>query len=249
MTDELKARLRQWAEEYNDPRYFAEDPIAFPTNFASAYKAGTAFSGEGSYILADVEIAAIFAAHFAWGRRAMIVRDCERLFGQMNWRPYDYVMSGKWRDDDSSVHRTIKWSETAAICSRLKRLYEKLDSLESLDQGAFRREVFGQKDDPKAANKKINMMRRWMVRRDGKVDLGLWTHSSTEELLIPLDVHVYDMAVSLGLTSRKSKDLTTVKEITGAFGEVFPGDPCKGDFALFGYGIAQSAKPQDTPAE
>ena len=91
--------------------------------------------------------------------------------------------------------------------------------------------------DPKAPDKKINMMRRWMVRDDGKVDLGLWKNSDQSALLIPLDVHVHDEAVALGLTQRRQTDITTVKEITGAFAEIFPGDPCKGDFALFGYGI------------
>ena len=50
-------------------------------------------------------------------------------------------------------------------------------------------------------------------------------------------MHVYGQATSLGLTSRKQKDIVTAREITDAFLEVFPDDPCKGDFALFGYGV------------
>jgi hypothetical protein len=41
----------------------------------------------------------------------------------------------------------------------------------------------------------------------------------------------------LGITSRKSTDLSTALEITSFLKEIFPTDPCKGDFALFGYGI------------
>ena len=88
----LKDRLRQWADTYNNPEYFREDPIAFPREFASR--------GAG---LKDIEIAAVFAAHFAWGRRSMIVRDCTRLFDEMEWRPYDYVMKGCWRCDAASA--------------------------------------------------------------------------------------------------------------------------------------------------
>ena len=84
-------QLIRWADKYNDPVYFHEDPIAFPTRFAEMLRSGKAN-------IKDVEIAAIFAAHFAWGRRAMIVRDCGRLFDEMDWRPYDYVMSGKYRN-------------------------------------------------------------------------------------------------------------------------------------------------------
>ena len=235
MTADIERQLRDWAEKYNDPVWFTEDPIAFPTRFAGWMK-------EGKACLQDVEVAAVFAAHFAWGRRAMIVRDCGRLFDEMQWRPFDYVMSGDWRDDPVSIHRTVKWSEVAQICRRLRDFYSAWSgrSLEELGVDGIRTKVFGQKEDRKAPNKKINMMRRWMVRRDGKVDLGLWTNTDPADLLIPLDVHVWQEATALGLTSRKQKDIVTVKEITAALEEVFPGDPCKGDFALFGYGIANA---------
>lgn len=230
MNKEIVAQLREWADIYNDPQYFQEDPIAFPTRFAE-------LSARGERCLKDVEVAAVFAAHFAWGRRSMIVRDCGRLFDEMDWSPYDYVMRGVWRDEAVSVHRTIKWSEVATICGRLKEFYEGHESLEALTVNEMRVGIFGQKEDAKAPNKKINMMRRWMVRDDGKVDLGVWKGTSPESLLIPLDVHVYEQATELGLTSRKPKDIKTVMEITDAFREIFPSDPCKGDFALFGYGV------------
>lgn len=230
MEDSVRRLLVEWAETYNDPKYFVEDPIAFPRRFAEMVKAGRAS-------VKDVEVGALFAAHFAWGRRAMIVRDCGRLFDEMGWRPYEYVMRGEWRSDPCSIHRTVKWCEVAEICSSLKAVYEELPSLETLSQEEIRVRIFGQKPDPKAPNKKINMMRRWMVRRDGKVDLGLWKDTDPASLLIPLDVHVYDEAVALGLTCRKPKDIVTVKEITGVFDDIFPGDPCKGDFSLFGYGV------------
>ncbi|MBR4788280.1 MAG: DUF2400 domain-containing protein [Bacteroidales bacterium] len=280
MDEILADKLRSWAERYNNPRYFAEDPIAFPRRFAqmmTTTQPTLGFEGgEWRPSLQDVEIAAVFAAHFAWGRRAMIVRDCSRLFDEMLWRPYDYVMAGDYRNDNTSIHRTVKWSEVAAICKRLRDFYagngsegappktcatlgiirggtlqggvERSEtvlggatlgtrSLEELSAAEMRTRIFGQKADPKAANKKIWMMHRWMVRRDGKVDLGLWKNSSPADLIIPLDVHVYRQASELGLVTRKSKDFDTAREITAAFEEIFPGDPAKGDFALFGYGV------------
>lgn len=230
MNAETIEKLVLWAETYNDPVYFEEDPIAFPRRFAGLMKAGKAS-------LKDVEVAAAMSAHLAWGRRAMIVRDSGRLFDEMGWKPYDYVMKGEWRNDPTSLHRTIKWSEIAEICGRLKEFYDGYESLERMSAEEMRTGIYGSKPDPKAPNKKINMMRRWMVRRDGKVDLGLWTATDPSDLIIPLDVHVYDEAVALGLTGRKSKDLATALEITRSFDEIFPGDPCKGDFALFGYGV------------
>ncbi len=230
MESHVKETLIAWAEEYNDPKYFQEDPIAFPTHFTRLYR-----SREAS--LADVEIAALLSAHLAWGRRAMIVRDCGRMFDEMGWKPFEYVMNGEYRNDNVSMHRTIKWSEFAGICGRLRELYLGSPSLESLTDSEIRIRVFGQKEDRKAPNKKISMMRRWLVRDDGKVDLGVWKRSSKADLILPLDVHVYTQAVELGLTSRRPKDIVTAREITDAFREIWPDDPCLGDFALFGYGV------------
>ena len=89
-----------------------------------------------------------------------------------------------------------------------------------------------------SANKRIHMFLRWMVRRNSPVDLGFWDWADPASLLIPLDVHVMQEAAKLGLipegatASRKSAEL-----LTSALAEVFPGDPCRGDFALFGLGV------------
>jgi len=226
MDKSVEQQLIEWADTYNDPKYFETDPIAFPKEFV---RRGAS--------LQDIEIAAVFAAHFAWGRREMIVRDLSRLFDEMEWKPFEYVKAGCWRNDDASIHRTVKWSEVAGICHRLREWYTWHPSIEGLSQNEMRTTIFRQKSDPKAACKKINMMRRWMVRDDGIVDLGLWKKISPKDLIIPLDVHVYDQAYALGLTRRRQKDLKTAMEITDAFRRIWPEDPVKGDFALFGYGV------------
>ena len=254
--------IRSLAEQYNKEEYFEGDPIIFPKYFArimegkgemsglgDAENYSKLLSGEGEcneveknrnlsgrkYTLQDVEIAAVIAAHLAWGRRDMIVRDCKRAFDEMGWEPYNYIMAGKYRDEDASLHRTIKWSEFAGICRRLKEFYSNNPSLEILTPDEMRVKVYGQKSDPKAANKKIHMLRRWMVRNDGIVDLGLWKSISPADLVIPLDVHVHRSALNLGVTARKGADIVTAGEITAFLREAFPGDPCKGDFALFAY--------------
>jgi len=246
MTDDRTAlRLRTLADLYNDDSRFQGDPIIFPKKFAAMMRAGTAS-------LQDVEIAAVIAAHLAWGRRDMILRDCTRAFDEMGWQPLRYVLEGRnhdplapvYRDDDASLHRTVKWSEFAAICRRLRIFYTGMpcgniavggiiSSLEHLTPDQMRVRIFGQKSDPKAANKKIHMLRRWMVRRDGKVDLGLWRTISPDDLIIPLDVHVHRNALLLGITERRSTDRITAEEITTYLKTVFPSDPTLGDFALF----------------
>lgn len=276
--------IRRLAEEYNNPRYFQTDPIAFPKHFlqltqcgsagaqcgsagtkygsagavsgggavsgravvsgraATAGRAATSGRGEADcaageyvYTLKDVEIAGLIAAHLAWGRRDMIVRDCNRAFDEMQWRPLEYVMRGEYRCGQESLHRTIRWSEFAAICGRMRVFYAANESVEPLTPDQIRVQIYGQASNPKMANKKIHMFRRWMVRNDGIVDLGLWSHTSPADLIIPLDTHVHASALKLGITTRKSADITTALEITEFLKEAFPDDPCKGDFALFAY--------------
>ena len=276
--------IRRLAEEYNNPRYFQTDPIAFPKHFlqlmqcgsagAQCGSAGTQYgsagavsgggavsgravasgrgaasgraatsgrgeadcaAGEYMYTLKDVEIAGLIAAHLAWDRRDMIVRDCNRAFEEMQWRPLEYVMRGEYRCGQESLHRTIRWSEFAAICGRMRVFYAANESVEPLTPDQIRVQIYGQASNPKMANKKIHMFRRWMVRNDGIVDLGLWSHTSPADLIIPLDTHVHASALKLGITTRKSADITTALEITEFLKEAFPDDPCKGDFALFAY--------------
>ncbi len=228
--------LRQFAEKYNDEKYFSSDPIIFPKHFTTLLR-------EGKSTLKDVEIAAVIAAHLAWGRRDMIVRDCKRAMDEMNWHPYDYIMRGKigcndcdtvlYKKDDCSLHRTIKWCDFASICCNLRKFYESNESLSILSPDSMRTLIYGQKSDLTAANKKIHMLRRWMVRDDGKVDLGLWNVINKNDLIIPLDVHVHRSALNLNITSRKGANITTALEITEYLKQVFPGDPTLGDFALF----------------
>lgn len=222
----LDARIRALARRYNHPRYFEKDPVIFPRHFAALLKKGQAR-------LQDVEIAAVIAAHLAWGRREMIIRDITRALDQMQWQPFRYVMNGAYRSDSASLHRTVTWAEFSGICSRLNRFYRESSSLEVLSPGEMRVRIFGRKENPRAADKKIHLLRRWMVRNDGLVDLGLWTDTRPGELIIPLDVHVHRSALEAGITRRKSHDLTTALEITEFMKGIFPDDPCLGDFALF----------------
>jgi len=81
------------------------------------------------------------------------------------------------------------------------------------------------------------MVMAWMTRKTSPGDMGLWEFISPKKLIIPLDTHVHRIALELGLTHRKQADMKTAIEVTNAMKEVFPNDPAKGDFALFGYGI------------
>lgn len=88
--------------------------------------------------------------------------------------------------------------------------------------------------------KRVCMLLRWMVRDCSPVDLGLWTFIDKRTLIIPLDTHVMEEAKRLGLLATTQPSMRTAQKLTDELRKVFPDDPLKGDFALFGYGIQKA---------
>ena len=92
--------------------------------------------------------------------------------------------------------------------------------------------------DHRSACKRVCMFLRWMVRSGSPVDLGLWSDFiDRRTLVVPLDTHVLQEAKKLGLLKGSSASMCVARRLTAALAEVFPDDPAKGDFALFGAGV------------
>jgi uncharacterized protein (TIGR02757 family) len=79
--------------------------------------------------------------------------------------------------------------------------------------------------------KRLHLFLRWMVRREPP-DFGLWTAVPPSALLIPVDTHIENMARSIGLTRRKSRNWKMAEEITARLRGLDASDPVKYDFAL-----------------
>lgn len=93
--------------------------------------------------------------------------------------------------------------------------------------------------DARSCCKRICMFLRWMVRDSSPVDLGLWSEFVDKRtLVIPMDVHVRDEARKLGLLESSSASMAAARRLTARLKEVFPDDPLKADFALFGIGVS-----------
>ena len=67
--------------------------------------------------------------------------------------------------------------------------------------------------------------------------LGVWESFDRKDLIVPLDTHVCRVAYYFKLTDTETFSLKNARRITAALAEVFPDDPCLGDFALFGLGV------------
>jgi uncharacterized protein (TIGR02757 family) len=230
------SRLKTAADKYECPSFIEGDPIRFPHRYGKAR---------------DIEVSAFISAWMAYGSRKVFLEVLERLHRIMDGAggPYRFVVSGSWRSlkNEGCLYRFYKWADFIAICRRLADVYSRFESLEELfvpgeplDNGVVRlcSEFEGINGIPVAgstsANKRLYMFLRWMVRKGSPVDFGIWNRVSPTQLLVPVDTHVYTVARSLGLTSRRSADLKTSIEITGKMIEIWPEDPARGDFALYG---------------
>jgi uncharacterized protein (TIGR02757 family) len=113
--------------------------------------------------------------------------------------------------------------------------YRPVLSRRSLPEGSPARFFF---PDPAqgSACKRWNLYLRWMVRRDA-LDFGLWPGIAPSHLVIPTDTHIHLVARRLGLTSRKTADWKTARQITDRLARFDPSDPVRFDYALCRIGI------------
>ena len=236
--DELKEKLRAWAKEYNTTDFIPNDPIQFPTNYIGNKK--------------DVEISGFVTSWISFGNRRSIIDKANYIDNEIfQGKPFDYIASKKWEEykgETKKIYRFFSYDDFYQLCWKLYYVYDNHDSLEdAIKQLRFVSplcaliSIFGDINGIPFQNlcacKRLCMFLRWMVRNDGIVDIGIWNLISPNDLIMPVDVHVHQMALQLGITKRNLVNMKTAVEITDYMRSVFPGDPCLGDFALFGYGV------------
>ena len=243
MNTELKERLMLLAERYETPAFIVEDPIRIPHRYHSQ---------------TDVEISALVTSWIATGNRKAIIRSADRIdCAIFKNAPYQYIMSKEWRmyaGQKGSFYRYYSFDDFYLLCDTLYTVYSRKPTLEDYLYESFEtlsplqrlQSVFGHINGmPEMSStseaKKMCMFLRWMIRRDSCVDFGLWQRFHPRELIVPLDTHVHRIAMDLGLT-QKRKCIRTACDITNILAQIWPDDPVKGDFALFGFGINEAVK-------
>lgn len=254
---DIAALLNSEAARINNPAFIDADPVQFPRRFSS---------------LQDIEITSLLCSSIAWGNRKMICNDCSKMLSLMDNDPYAYTMDKGYEElpDECNIHRTFFGRNLKHFLRGLRSIYAAHGSLQDFAAAAgiarsshpswalveavnqCLAEANGGAGDSRClplnlkatALKRVNMALRWLVRNDGIVDLGVWSVISPAQLYIPLDVHVGNVARSLGLVTRKANDRRTVEELTGLLRALRPEDPVFYDFALFGIGMeAKSTTP------
>ena len=246
ISDDLKIKLCSLADRYEVASFTEEDP----SQFLRWYR-----PEEGRGTVADVEAASFIAAMLAFGNRKQfipkirgILETSDRSLGSLS----EWLRAGAYKKDfpygEKKFYRFYSYDDMQVFFGELADILKEAGSLGEyfkLKKGILHEIVSS--SFPKSsivpkgrnsANKRIHMFLRWMVRRDSPVDLGLWKWADPASLIIPLDTHVMQEAAKLGLISSvATASRKTAELLTAAMNEAFPGDPCRGDFALFGLGV------------
>lgn len=249
-----KALLHQWAQMYERSHFLQGDP---------------------SYMMHQVcgkenqEVMALLAACLSYGSREQFLPKLQLLCDLAKHDPYRWVASGAYEHDISPTEKCFYRLHTCRdlheFLSSLRLMLEEYGSIEQYLQqnneagdcstalSALTR-WFSQHGSghlvPKntqSACKRLCMFMRWMCRNGSEVDLGLWADwMDKKTLIMPLDTHVMRLAKELRLINTQTQSMHTALFLTQIMRRVFPDDPLRGDFALFGYGISRSAAQKKT---
>lgn len=254
MTNQLKDFLDSKVEQYNTIAFIKDDPVCIPHLFSKQQ---------------DIEIAALFAAVFAWGNRTIIIKKCKDLLQRMDDAPHDFILHHQESDLKRLIgfkHRTFNDTDLLYFVHFLHHHYLHHSFLEtafahgmtahdettenalnyffnqffSLEDAPLRTQKHIASPNKKSTCKRLNMFLRWMVRRDNKgVDFGIWQSISPAQLVCPIDVHVARVAYRFNLLHRNQVDWQAGLELTSYLRKLDPEDPVKYDFALFGLGVVE----------
>lgn len=219
----------------------------------------------------DREIVGLVSSGLAYGRVEGILKSVSAILNKMGTKPSVYLEENSFETIKLSfngfIHRFANAEKMAAFLIGIKGVIQEFGTLEQCfnagldksEQTVFSGLSFFAEQILKhcpacpghlvpvpgrmSACKRFNLYFRWMVRHD-EVDPGGWESCSPAKLIIPLDIHMHRICLQLGFTTRRSADMKTAMEITGAFGKISPQDPVRYDFSLTRLGIRNDLNPE-----
>lgn len=234
--------LRQYAEQYESAAFLKDDPSCFMHQV------------EGPD---NQEVMAFLAAALSYGSRKQFFPKVNFMLQASKGQPYLWVLQGHYRevisDSETCFYRLYTAHDMLVFLDRYSNLLSTYGSLKAMLTGVndayealWRITTYFSALSPSeviphdvtSSCKRLCMFLRWMVRKDSPVDLGIWSDIIDQRTLImPLDTHVLTQANRLGLLHTRSTTMSTARKLTDSVRKIFPDDPLKADFALFGYGI------------
>lgn len=229
---ELKRDLEALYERYHRIEYRVQDPVEVVWRYTDAQ---------------DREIAGLWAALFAWGRREVALRKVRALLEALGDSPAYALRSGLPLSVSWS-HRTWSPADMQTLWDRLRQIYQREGNLAGFFWkrrqdwesaiADFQRAIGGPPLHRHvgslrrgSASKRLLLWLRWMIRRD-VIDPGPWEGFSLRILYAPVDVHVCTWAVHHALITTRAPAWRHVRLLTEIFRKIRPDDPLRYDFAI-----------------
>lgn len=244
LSRQKKDFLRQEADRHETAAFLEGDPSWFMHQVSGA---------------ANQEVMALLASVLSYGSRPLFMPRIGLLLDASQGEPHRWVASGAFEqqvpDSQQCFYRLYTYSTMHRFLQALRRLLERHGTLGGYLRHSQSRTAteavealcgwFAPCDlkglipkDTTSSCKRVCMFLRWMVRDGSPVDLGLWSDIIDKRtLIIPMDTHVVRQATSLGLITSRSTSMANALRLSAVLRRVFPDDPLKADFALFGTGI------------
>ncbi len=246
MDENTRQRLIRLAEKYETADFLAADPSSFMHKM----------KGE-----ANQEAMAFLASCLSYGSRKQFFPKIQFLLDASGGETDRWLHSGEWRDSvpDTAAcyYRLYNCHDIRMLLAACQAMLTEYGSMKGFvcrhastgigaveaicrffaDHGASKIVP----KDTKSACKRVCMFLRWMVRSGSPVDLGLWADIiDRRTLIMPLDTHVVQESLRMGILHGRTASMATARRLTDVMLDVFPEDPLKGDFALFGLGVDEN---------
>lgn len=247
MDDKLKQHIVYLAEKYETTDFLAADPSSFMHKVCDE---------------SNQEAMAFIASCLSYGSRKQFFPKIQFILNASGGEVDKWLRSGDWikdiPDTPECYYRLYTFHDMHLLLSayslmlhdngRMKE-YVKHNASTGIEAVAALCRYFAEKGAGKiipkntsSACKRVCMFLRWMVRSGSPVDLGLWSDIiDRRTLIMPLDTHVVQEACRMKLLASKTATMSTARRLTASMLEIFPDDPLKGDFALFGLGVDNNA--------
>jgi uncharacterized protein (TIGR02757 family) len=233
---------------YNNSRYIVTDPVMFLHTQKDDHSR---------------ELTGLFSATLAYGRVAQILKSIRKVIQCVSLSPGCLAAMDNRKINSLFAdfkHRFTTGKEIVSLLYGCKKMYEIHGSLhtaflshynkshvtfipaltgfikELKSLGRIKKSSLLPDPEKKSACKRLHLFLRWMVRKD-EIDPGPWQGLPASKLIVPLDTHMYRIAVNYGFTRRNQADIKAAIEITREFAKINPGDPVKYDFALTRIGM------------
>lgn len=238
--------LKALADKYETKEFLVGDPSWFMHQVEGA---------------TNKELLAFIASSLSYGSRKQFLPKIQYVLDCSEGRVEEWLLSGKYAidvpDTNDCFYRLYTFHAMNAFLAALAEMIRQYGSIKeylratisgsrtALDAVKAITHWFATHDStgviPKDATsscKRVCMFLRWMVRDGSPVDLGLWADIIDKKtLIVPMDTHVVQEANRLGLIASNSTSMSAALKLSAKLAEMFPDDPIKGDFALFGLGV------------